>query len=55
MVLTANNLVAKFEEMGILKEMTGQKRNRQFIYEDYIALFREGTTQPTGRGEITRP
>lgn len=35
----ANDLVAKFVAHGILHELTGNKRNRRFIYRDYIALF----------------
>jgi Fic family protein len=35
----ANTLVGKMEERGILREFTGQSRNRRFRYEDYIALF----------------
>jgi Fic family protein len=37
----ANNLVSQFVAHGVLHEMTGQKRNRRFIYRDYIALFHE--------------
>jgi Fic family protein len=36
---TANRLVAKFEDLGILKEVTGQRRSRQFRYEPYLRLF----------------
>ncbi|MBI3443580.1 Fic family protein [Candidatus Woesebacteria bacterium] len=32
-------LVSKFENLGILKETTGQRRNRIYSYLDYIALF----------------
>lgn len=32
-------LVSKFIKLGILKEITGQKRNRIFSYKDYIDLF----------------
>ena len=32
-------LVTKFVESGILKETTGQKRNRVFSYQNYIKLF----------------
>ena len=32
-------LVGKFEKAGILKEITGQKRNRVFVYQDYLKLF----------------
>ncbi len=35
----ANTLVSKMETHGILREFTGQSRNRRFRYEDYIALF----------------
>ena len=37
----ANELVSRFEECGILKEITGQARNRKFKYESYIQLFHE--------------
>lgn len=36
----ANNLIADFESAGILKEVTGQTRNRLFVFEKYLALFR---------------
>ncbi|MEJ2090068.1 MAG: Fic family protein [Gammaproteobacteria bacterium] len=39
----ANNLVNQFVTNNVLHEMTGQKRNRRFIYRDYIDLFHEGT------------
>lgn len=32
-------LVSKFVKLGILKEITGKKRNRVFSYRDYIELF----------------
>ena len=35
----ANTLVSKMEKHGILREFTGQSRNRRFRYEGYIALF----------------
>lgn len=36
---TANDLVSEFVKSGILKEMTGQSRNRVFVFDDYIKLF----------------
>lgn len=36
---TANALIKDFETLGILKEKTGYKRNRQFTFQDYYNLF----------------
>ena len=35
----ALSLVDKFVKLGILQELTGQKRNRIFSYKDYVSLF----------------
>ncbi len=35
----ANQLMNKFVEHGLLEEVTGQARNRQFRYSPYIGLF----------------
>jgi len=35
----ANELVAQMCEHGILREITGQSRNRVFIFADYLAVF----------------
>jgi Fic family protein len=35
----ANNLVADFVSAGILQEMTGQSRNRVFVFKQYLNLF----------------
>ncbi len=40
----ANDLVAKFAEHGILREMTGHRRNRRFLYNEYIELFQDDHT-----------
>ncbi|MGK6350675.1 Fic family protein [Parapedobacter sp. DT-150] len=37
----ANNLIADFESSGILKETTGQSRNRSFVFDKYLDLFRK--------------
>lgn len=36
---TANDLVTEFVNAGILKEMTGQSRNRVFVFDEYIKMF----------------
>lgn len=36
---TANRLVAAFAELGLLREVTGQRRSRLFRYEPYLRLF----------------
>lgn len=36
---TANTLIKDFDNLGILKEQTGYKRNRVFIFEEYLRLF----------------
>lgn len=36
---TANDLVTEFVSSGILKEMTGQNRNRVFVFDEYLKLF----------------
>ena len=41
---TANNLVTRLVESGILREFTGQARNRAFIYQSYLDLFHD--TEP---------
>jgi Fic family protein len=35
----ANNLINDFVQSGILKEMTGQSRNRVFVFHQYLSLF----------------
>ena len=37
----ANNLVAKLVELELLREITGNTRNRRFRYEPYVRLFEE--------------
>ena len=37
----ANELVTRMVASGILREFTGQSRNRRFEYQQYIELFQE--------------
>lgn len=36
----AGDLIQSFETAGILKELTGQSRNRLFVFDDYLNLFK---------------
>ncbi|MBI4298752.1 MAG: Fic family protein [Chloroflexi bacterium] len=46
---TANSLIANFARLELLKEITGRKRNRVFVYGQYVVLLEKGITQG-GRG-----
>jgi hypothetical protein len=35
----ANELVRKLVEIGVLKEISGRKRDRKFAYSAYLDLF----------------
>lgn len=37
---TASSLIADLVTHGVLEEITGQRRNRLFLFRDYLALFR---------------
>lgn len=45
--VTANKLIEQFETAGIIREVTGRKRDRIFRFEPYLALFDEN--EPPGR------
>jgi Fic family protein len=36
---SASSLIRSFEDMGILREITGRKKHRLFVFADYLALF----------------
>ncbi|MEJ7662183.1 MAG: Fic family protein [Hymenobacter sp.] len=36
---STNKLLADLENLGILRETTGYKRNRLFVFKEYLALF----------------
>lgn len=46
---TANKLVSRFEDLGLVREITGQRRSRRFRYEPYLQLFHTAASDP-GRG-----
>ncbi len=38
---TANTIINDFVRLGILKELTGLRRNRMYLFEEYMELFRK--------------
>jgi len=40
---TALKLVTRFEEVGILVEITGKKRFKKYLFTDYVAIIERGT------------
>ncbi len=42
-------MVEKFVRGGILKEITGKQRYRQYLFLDYIALIVTGTEPETDK------
>jgi len=40
--------IARLEELGILREATGRQRNKLYVYDEYLALLNQGTTEPAG-------
>lgn len=45
----ANGLVKEMERMGLLKQISKGRRNRKFVYDQYLRILEEGT-EPTARG-----
>ena len=43
---TVNACLRELEQLGIVKEITGRKRNRLYSYEAYIRIMSEGTELP---------
>ena len=39
-VVSANGLLSTFVEIGILEEKTGFNRNRYYVFEEYVKIFR---------------
>lgn len=40
---TANELVKAFEEIGILKEITGKQRYKKYLFREYVDIISRGT------------
>jgi len=42
---SASSLIRSFEEMGILREITGRKKDRLFVFSEYLGLFTSRISQ----------
>jgi len=51
-VPTAHKLLQSFEELGVLTEITGYRRNRLFRYNVYLALFDEPAAPTEEEAEV---
>ncbi len=40
---TVNQALSNLEKAGLVREMTGRRRDRLFAYTDYLAILAEGT------------
>jgi len=47
---SASSLIRSFEEMGIFREITGRKKDRLFVFSEYLSLF----TNRISQSQITR-
>jgi Fic family protein len=52
---TANKLIGRFEDLGLVREITGQRRSRRFRYEPYLRLFHTGISdaEPVAPAQVT--
>lgn len=41
--IKANSLISVCENLGILRQISSGKRNRKFIYNNYVEILGEGT------------
>lgn len=48
---TANSILLRMQELGIIEESTGYKRHRRFKYAPYVALFESGDAGASGEFE----
>ena len=41
----ANKAVERLERFGIVREITGRRRDRVYAYDQYVAILNEGTEE----------
>ena len=40
---TSSTMVQLLTELGIVREVTGRRRDRVFVYDEYVRILSEGT------------
>lgn len=50
---TANNMLERLSNAGVLRETTGKKRYRVYRYDRYVALFEPAAAPPEADETIT--
>ena len=40
---TISNCIRRLQDPGIVREITGQRRSRLFVYDRYVQILSEGT------------
>ena len=45
-VPTVATAIKNLEDVGVVRELTGKRRNRLFAYDQYLRILNEGTTSP---------
>ena len=50
---TASNIVSKFEESDMVREITGRERGKVYSYERYLNIFRTIERERTSSAGIT--
>jgi len=43
--VTVGNAARNLEKLGVVREMTGRRRNKRFVYLDYLSIIEEGTAE----------
>jgi Fic family protein len=52
---SASSLIRSFEEMGVLREITGRKKDRLFVFSEYLTLFTSRFSQSQIRRLKSKP
>ena len=45
---TIYSALGALEDLGVVEEITGRRRNRVWVYADYVAILNAGTDTPPG-------